>query len=125
MNAQTLRPALTLHDPAVDAMQQLARVLDRIGDALAAVDATALLAVETELVGMLAKMDAVTRVDDRTAARAASRQASTALVRCRRLGASFSGVTRALARGGRAADGYDCMGGYVERAAPVSVLVRA
>jgi flagellar assembly factor FliW len=63
-------PAATPNDPAVDAVQLLARVLERIGDALAAVDATTLLAVETDLDGVLAAMVSLTTVGGRAAARA-------------------------------------------------------
>jgi hypothetical protein len=73
----------------------LAHVLGRIGDALVAVDATALLALEGELSGALAALCA-TKIGDRAAARAAAKQGLAALQRCQRLGASLPGVSRAL-----------------------------
>jgi hypothetical protein len=59
---------------------------------------------------------AVTEIGDALEARAAARRAGAALLRCRRLGASFSGIARALGRVGRVADGYDRAGTYLEPA---------
>jgi len=115
------------HESAVDAIQRLARVLDRIGDALAVIDTQALLAVEGELdgalAGMSAKLSAAATVGDRAAALVAGEQAAAALARCRRLGASFSNVAGLLDQAGRAPDGYDRGGAYIKRVRPVSVLV--
>jgi hypothetical protein len=117
-------PSTTSRDPAVVATEELARVLDRFGDALVDVNAAALLAVQGELDGAVAAMSVVTTVGDHAAARAATGHALQALLRCRRLGASFSDAARALGRVGRS-DGYDRAGGYVERAIHSSVQVRA
>jgi len=119
-STESMSPAQT-----VEATRQLTRVLDRIGDALAAVDATSLLNVEGELGAAVAAMGAMTMAGDRAAARGAATEAMAALVRCRRLGASFSSVAHALEQVGRSPDGYDRSGGYVERAVHSSVLVRA
>ena len=129
MSPQDSRPSATSPDCPVDATRQLTRILDRMGDALAAMDVTALLAVEGDLGSALAAIDAGMhagmQVADRAAARAAARQALTALLRCRRLGASFSDVASAMSRIGGAPAGYDCMGGYVERTVRSSIVVRA
>jgi hypothetical protein len=111
--------------PAVAATERLTYLLGRMGDALAAVDAKALLEVESELGSAIAAVSAVTTVGDRAAARAAARKALAALLRCRRLGATFSGVARTLGQRGRVVGGYNRLGGYVARAVPSSVLVRA
>jgi hypothetical protein len=121
---QDFSPSGVFHDPAVDATRQLALVLGRIGDALAAVDATALLALESELSGALAALCA-TKIGDRAAARAAATQGLAALQRCQRLGASLSGVSRALRQAGPRTDGYNRAGSFAERSVRASVLVRA
>jgi hypothetical protein len=94
------------------ATEHLAALLDRIGDALVAVDTAALLAAEAELRQIAGTLGAPTEVDAATVA--AARRASAALLRCRRLGASFSGVVRAVESVGRVNDGYDRVGGYIE-----------
>jgi hypothetical protein len=111
-------------DRAVDATRRLAVVLGRIGDALATVDAATLLSLEGDLSGALDALYAA-RVGDRATARAAAEQGLAALQRCRRLGASFSSVARALGQVGPRADGYDRAGSYTERTVRASVLVRA
>ena len=125
------REILAPPQSAVDAIQRLARVLDRIGDALAVIDTQALLAVEGELdsalaaisAKMSAKMSAAATVGDRAAALVAGEQAAAALARCRRLGLSFSNVAGLLDQAGRIPDGYDRGGAYIKRVRPVSVLV--
>jgi hypothetical protein len=117
--------SVTSLDPVVEATEQLTRLLDRLGDALAAVDTAALLGVESELSAVLAVMNVNAVCADGAAARSAAQTALTALDRCRRLGASFSGIARALGQRGRAVGGYDRSGGYLDRAGRSSVLVRA
>ncbi|MEP7305634.1 MAG: hypothetical protein ABJA98_08965 [Acidobacteriota bacterium] len=121
---QASSPSGVSHDAAVDATRQLALVLGRIGDALAAVDASALLALDGELNGALAALCA-TKIGDREAARAAAKQGLAALQRCQRLGASLTGVSRALRQAGPRTDGYDRAGSFTERTVRASVLVRA
>ena len=107
---------------------RLADLLDRTGDALVAVDTEALLAIEAEISGAVAELAVVTEVGDRPAFLAAARRARAALLRCRRLGASFSGVARALGQIGRASE-YDRSGGYSASAGSgprmLSVEIRA
>ena len=112
-------------DPLVGAVHELTELLNRIGDALTAVDAEALLAAEAELGRVVAAVHAIGHVGDRLEARAAARQAQAALLRCRRLGASFTGMARAMALAGRAPVQYDRAGAYVERAIRSSLLIRA
>ena len=113
-------------EPIVDATERLTGLLNRIGDALVSVDAAALLAAEAELSVAIAAVGNTSAVGDHAAVLVAARRASAALLRCRRLGASFSGVARALGRVGRQADGYDRAGSYVESAGVrSSVQIRA
>jgi hypothetical protein len=95
--------------------------LDRIGDALVGLDAEALLAAEELLGGSMAALAASREVLDRGAALGAGRHARAALLRCRRLGASFSGMSRALAHLG-GGDNYDRAGTYVQPAGGLSSL---
>jgi len=122
--SQESSPSGASTDPAVDATRQLTLVLGRIGDALAAVDATALLALESELSAALAALGA-TKIGDRATACAAATQGLAALQRCQRLGGSLTSVSRALRQVGPRADGYDRAGSFTERSVRASVLVRA
>jgi len=109
----------------VAAVVALCRALDRVGDALVAVDGDALLAAEVDLSTATASFASRPDQRDRGAVLEAVRRARFALLRCRRLGASFAGVARSMGQAGRVADGYDRAGGYVQNG-PVhsSVQVR-
>jgi hypothetical protein len=101
--------------PSAEATEHLARLLTRLADALVAVDAAALLEIEPELGGAIAALGVCTGIGGRAEVAAAAGRAGAALLRCRRLGASFSGMARALGRVGQAEDGYDRAGTYIER----------
>ena len=116
----------TTDDATVAAVDQLCHALSRVGDALVAIDGDALLAAEVDLSAATAKFTVGPDAGDRGAVLDAVRRARFALLRCRRLGASFAGLSRAMGRVGRIADGYDRAGGYVESASVhSSVQVRA
>lgn len=101
---------------AADAAVELNDALTLVAEALVKVDVDALLAAETGLGRALTSLGNVTEAGDRAAALAALRRARAALLRCRRLGASFSTVSRALLGvGDSAPDGYTRAGGYAER----------
>jgi hypothetical protein len=103
----------------VEATRRLTAALTRVGDALAAVDAEALLAAEAELNGAVVAVQAVPlAAGDREALLSAVRGAQAALLRCRRLGASWLHLARAFMRVGGADPGYDRAGVAVERPAP-------
>jgi hypothetical protein len=99
----------------VEAVEHLCHALDRVGDALVTVDGDALLAAEVDLGAAAAGFTVSVDDGDRRALLDAVRRTRAALLRCRRLGASFTGVSRALNQVGRDIDGYDRAGGYVER----------
>jgi hypothetical protein len=108
------------------AVDRLSHALGRVGDALVAVDGDALLTTEVDLSAATATLASSPDAEDRRAVIEAVRRARFALLRCRRLGASFAGVARAMGRVGLVADGYDRAGGYVESAGVhPSVQVRA
>ena len=110
----------------VAAVDRLSRALNRVGDALVAIDGEGLLAAEVDLSAAAASLAVDPDPADRRAVLDAVRRARYALLRCRRLGASLAGVSRAMGRVGRVAGGYDRAGGYVESASAHSVVgVRA
>ena len=103
-------------DPIVQTAERLCETLERIGDALVALDADALLETQETLEQLVATLSAVTSVQDKPALAAVIRRSIEALTRCRRLGASFSAIagTRLRMRSGLETYGRD--GGYVQPA---------
>ena len=99
---------------AVARIEHLGRALRQVGDALVALDANDMLSAESSLSAAMAALHSVPETTDRAALTVACRQVQTELLRCRRLGASFSKVARAFARRGAAVDGYDRAGGYYD-----------
>jgi hypothetical protein len=122
-------PVSSRQTPACDASaaaRQVSHALERIAVALARIDASALLAAEADLGRGLAQLDTVRVVSDRDAALVASRDAKAALLRCRRLGASFSRLARAFQQADPATGAYDRAGGVAgptERSSVVRATV--
>jgi len=101
---------------AAEAAVELNAALTRVAEALARTDADALLGAEEGLGRALAGISGVAEAGDRVAAGATLRQARAVLLRCRRLGASFTTVSRAVLRiGDTAPGGYNRAGSYVDR----------
>jgi hypothetical protein len=107
---------------APTAIGQLSSTLDRIGDALVSVDVDALLAAEASLAPALSALAVLESISDPEATVAACRRARTALLRCRRLGASFSNIAHSFSRVGSLGDGYDRVGAYVPSAGAATAL---
>ncbi len=103
----------------VAAIDALAGALDRVADALVAIDATALLEEEPRLGRAVAAVAGLHEIADRAAAHAAAARVRASLLRCRRLGASMSTIVRALTPGA-----YDKAGGFVSQAASAALRVR-
>jgi hypothetical protein len=103
-------------DPIVQTAERLCETLERIGDALVALDGEALLETQETLEQLVATLSTVTTVQDKPALAAVIRRSIEALTRCRRLGASFSAIagTRLRMRTGLETYGRD--GGYVQPA---------
>jgi hypothetical protein len=101
-------------DPILRTAERLCQTLERIGDALVALDADTLLETQETLEQLLATLSTATSVEDKPALAAVVRRSVEALTRCRRLGASFSGMagTRLRMRTGLETYGRD--GGYVQ-----------
>jgi hypothetical protein len=109
-------------DPIIRTAERLCETLERIGDALIALDADALLETEETLQQLLATLGTATTVQDKPALAAVVRRSIEALTRCRRLGASFSAIagTRLRMRTGLETYGRD--GGYVQPAVSGSAV---
>jgi hypothetical protein len=109
-------------DPIIRTAERLCETLERIGDALVALDADALLETEDTLQQLLATLGTATSVQDKPALAAVIRRSIEALTRCRRLGASFSAIagTRLRMRTGLETYGRD--GGYVQPAVSGSAV---
>ena len=110
-------------DPIVRTAARLCETLERIGDALVAVDAETLLETQDTLERLLTTLAAAQQtVHDKPALEAVVRRAFEALLRCRRLGSSFSAIagTRLRMRTGLETYGRD--GGYVQPAVSGSAV---
>ncbi len=109
-------------DPIVRHAERLCETLERLGDALVALDAETLLETEETLQQLLATLCTVKSVQDKPALAVVVRRSIEALTRCRRLGASFSAIagTRLRMRTGLETYGRD--GGYVQPAVSGSAV---
>ncbi len=103
-------------DPVVISAQRLCETLDRIGDALVTLDADTLLDTEATLEQLLAALAAGPAVRDRASLEALVRRAAEALLRCRRLGNSFTSFASTRLRMCAGSETYGRDGGYVEAA---------
>jgi hypothetical protein len=103
-------------DPILRTAERLCETLERIGDALVALDADTLLETEETLEQLLATLRRATSVQDKPALAAVVRRSVSALTRCRLLGSSFSAIagTRLRMRTGLETYGRD--GGFVQPA---------
>ena len=109
-------------DPILRTAERLCETLERIGDALVALDADTLLETQETLEQLLVTLATATSVQDKPALAAVVRRSIEALTRCRQLGASFSAMagTRLRMRAGLETYGRD--GGYVETAVSGSAV---
>jgi len=109
-------------DPILHTAERLCETLERIGDALVALDADTLLETQETLEQLLATLGTATAVQDKPALAAVVRRSIEALTKCRMLGASFSAIagTRLRMRTGLETYGRD--GSYVETAVSGSAV---
>jgi hypothetical protein len=103
-------------DPIVATARRLCETLDRLGDALVTLDAETLLETEATLAQLMSALAAGHPVQDRAALEAMVRRAAEALLRCRGLGRSFTGIAGTRLRMIAGAQTYGPTGGYVETA---------
>ena len=109
-------------DPILRTAERLCETLERIGDALVALDAGTLLETQETLLQLVTTLGAATTVQDKPALAAVVRRSIGALARCRMLGASFSAIagTRLRMRTGLETYGRD--GSYTETAVSGSAV---
>jgi hypothetical protein len=110
-------------DPIVISAQRLCETLERIGDALVTLDADTLLDTEATLEQLLAALASGHAVRDRAALESLVRRAADALLRCRRLGASYSAIAGTRLRICAGVETYGRDGEFVE-AAPSGSAVK-
>jgi hypothetical protein len=103
-------------DPILRTAERLCETLERIGDALVALDGDTLLETEETLQQLLATLGRATSVEDKPALAAVVRRSIDALTRCRQLGASFSAIAGSRLRMRTGLETYGRDGGYVEPA---------
>ena len=104
------------HDPIVATACRLCETLERLGDALVTLDADTLLETEATLAQLMSALSAGHQVEDRAALEAMVRRAADALLRCRRLGASYTSIAGTRLRMVAGAQTYGPTGGFVETA---------
>jgi hypothetical protein len=81
-------------DPIVQSAERLCATLERIGDALVALDVETLLETEETLSQLLAAIGREHRTVDHAAIEALAERGRAALLRCRLLGSAFTSVAR-------------------------------
>ena len=111
---------------AMEQAERLCEVLERMAGALVALDNEALLAAESTLAELVGSFNTAfpAGVADRAAVEAVVQRGRTALMRCRRLGASFTGVARARMSSLATLDTYNRVGAVADPSGP-SPSVRA
>ena len=92
--------------------ERLCDTLDRIGDALVAIDSATLLQTEDTLGRLLAALTSPSVMDDRATVEQLVRRARAALLRCRTLGASFNSIARVRLPVCTGGEGYGRDGDY-------------
>ena len=81
-------------DPIAQSAERLCETLERIGDALVALDVETLLETEETLGRLLAAVGRASQTEDRSGLEPLIKRGRAALVRCRRLGGAFTSVAR-------------------------------
>jgi hypothetical protein len=109
-------------DPIVQLAQRLCETLERIGDALVAVDAETLLETEETLGHLLTALSKSQSVQDKPQLEVLIGRAAQALLRCRRLGASFTAIAGTRVRMRTGVEAYDRDGEYVQPAVSGSTV---
>jgi hypothetical protein len=103
-------------DPIVESADRLCQTLERIGDALVSLDLPTLLETEESLGELLAALAASSSIHDKAGLQARVTRAREALLRCRRLGASFGSVAGPRLRLRTGSELYGPGGEYVDHA---------
>lgn len=98
----------------VNGAARLCDTLDRLGNALVALDTATLLETEETLGRLVAILATCDTREDRERLEALVQRGRESLLRCRRLGASFTGVSRLRLVSSRGAESYDREGTVVD-----------
>ena len=106
-----------VQDPILVHAERLCETLERIGDALVSIDAETLVDTQETLEQLVSALNAPTDVHDKDALKRTARRAASALMRCRRLGASFSGIAGTRLRLRTGLETYGPTGSFAETAA--------
>jgi hypothetical protein len=109
-------------DPILRTAERLCETLERIGDALVALDADTLLETQETLEQLVASLGAATTVQDKPALASVVRRSIAALTRCRVLGASFSAIAGTRLRMRTGCETYGRDGSYTETAVSGSAV---
>jgi hypothetical protein len=106
--------AVTLTSPEtiLESAERLCTTLERIGDGLIELDTRTLLDTEETLGRLVAVVASGGNLDNRAALEPLVRRGREALLRCRRLGASYTSVARVRLHLCTGVDTYDRTGGY-------------
>jgi hypothetical protein len=111
-----------VQDPLLVHAERLCETLERIGDALVAIDADTLLDTQETLEQLVSALKAGGEVEDQDALKRTAKRAAAALLRCRRLGGSFSGIAGTRLRLRTGVETYGRTGSYVETAVSGSAV---
>ncbi len=112
---------------AIEAAERLCEVLEQVAAAMVALDNEALLVAEVKLAELVGgfKADRTDAQPDPAVVEALVRRGRNALMRCRRLGASYTAVTRARLAMTSTSDTYNRVGAVSAAMAVSSSAVRA
>jgi hypothetical protein len=121
----SMNPTLREKQPAVDAAERLCSALNQVANALVGLDLETLLAAEQTLSEVVRSFPPLQQSEaDDSEIKAVVQQARAALLRCRRLGASFASVARERLHACSGSDEYGRAGAYVPRPSVSTVKVR-
>lgn len=109
-------------EPILESAERLCSILERIGDGLVELDTQTLLDTEETLGRLVAVVASGGSIDHRAALEPVVRRGREALLRCRRLGASYTSVARVRLHLCTGLDTYDRRGEYAGNAATGSAV---
>jgi hypothetical protein len=112
---------------AIEAAERLCEVLEQVAAAMVTLDNEALLVAEVKLAELVGgfQADRTVAAPEPAVVEALVRRGRNALMRCRRLGASYTAVTRARLAMASTSDTYNRVGTVTAPVGPSSSTVRA
>lgn len=109
-------------DGVIEHAERLCQTLERIGDALVAIDHDTLLDTEVTLEQLVAMLKLGCATTDKATLEALVNRAARALTRCRRLGTSIATFAEARLRARSGLEAYGRDGGFVKTSAAGSAV---